>query len=94
MKRIATTASALTFMMMVSGAALAEHHEEAMADPTGVDSSNEVNEMSQDSAKLDEGAVAEESGVNSANEIEQDSDANLEEGDVAEDSGVDSANET
>ncbi|WP_304526101.1 hypothetical protein [Halomonas sp. I5-271120] len=95
MKRIVTTASALTLMMMMSGAALAEHHEDKMADPTGVDSANEVSDMSSESdAKLEDGQIVKEGGNDSANDIEmKDSDATLEDGEVAPDSGVDSANE-
>ncbi|WP_458526050.1 hypothetical protein [Onishia taeanensis] len=93
MKRIVTTASALTLTLMMSGAALAEHHEESMADPTGVDSANDVGEMtSHDDAKLEDGMIAEEGGVDSANETGQDSDATLDDDELAEDSGVDSAN--
>ncbi|SDG33440.1 hypothetical protein SAMN05216571_11014 [Onishia taeanensis] len=95
MKRIMATASALTLTMMMSGAALAEHHEDEMATHNGVDSANEVSDMTSESdAKLEDGQIVKDGGNDSANHLdEQDSDAMLKDGEVAPDSGVDSANE-
>ncbi|QFU01824.1 hypothetical protein FIU83_09245 [Halomonas sp. THAF5a] len=96
MKRITLTASALTLAMMLSGAALAEHHEESMAEPTGVDSANQVSDgTAEGDGMLEDGSVVEEGGVDSANEVEAESpdDASLDDGEVAPDSGVDSASQ-
>ncbi|APE32363.1 hypothetical protein BOX17_16190 [Halomonas aestuarii] len=96
MTRNVILASALTLLLMMSGAALAEDHNEDMADPTGVDSANEVSEMaSPDDALLRDGAVVEDGGVDSANEVDVESpdDASLDEGEVAPDSGVDAASQ-
>lgn len=96
MKRIAFTASALTLAMMMSGAALAEHHEETMAEPTGVDSANQVTDgTAQQDGMLVDDAVVEDGGVDSANETDAETpdDAELDDGEVAPDSGVDSASQ-
>lgn len=97
MKRRVTSASALTLMMMLSGAALADHRNEEMADPTGVDSANEVSETAtSDDGMLKDGAVVEEGGVDSANEVEVETpgdDAALDDEEVAPDSGVDAASQ-
>ncbi|WP_157955195.1 hypothetical protein [Halomonas denitrificans] len=96
MKRITITASALTLVMMMSGAALAEQHEETMAEPTGVDSANQVSDgTAQDDGMLEDDTVVEEGGVDSANEVEVETpdDASLDDDEVAPDSGVDAASQ-
>ncbi|MBB3139194.1 hypothetical protein [Halomonas organivorans] len=99
MKRIATAAITLSALMMLTGTALADHHEgEEMAPNSGADSANMVEEST---VKHDEGAmsdepIVEEGGTDTAN-APSDADASHAEGslddDMAPKEGVDSAND-
>ncbi|KGE78799.1 hypothetical protein [Halomonas salina] len=99
MKRIATAAVTLSALMMLSGAALASHHEEdELAPNQGVDSANEVEQGTMEShdGAMGDDPIVEEGGTDSANDPAEDAATHAEgsvDDEVAPASGVDSAND-
>ncbi len=99
MKRNATAAITLSGLMMLSGAALADHHaEDELAPQSGTGSANEVEDGTMDGQEgmVEGGAIVEEGGTDSANDPEADaamSDGEVGGGEVSPDSGLDSAND-
>ncbi|QFT83945.1 hypothetical protein FIU88_03050 [Halomonas sp. THAF12] len=98
MKRNATAAITLSALMMLSGSALAAHHEEhEMAPDNGVDSANDVEQgtMEGHNGAMSDEAIVEEGGTDSANDPSQEADTHTEgsiDDDMTTESSVDSAN--